>query len=155
MPNQEPDASQPEFHVHYFRRACSEAGLRTTHQRLKIYQALASSEDHPSAQMLFDALRRDLPTISLDTVYRTLTTFEAHGLARRVRATATLARFESSTTRHHHFICTACGVIIDFNWPAFDQNELPACACRLGSVRERSVTLSGICSRCLTERDGQ
>ena len=63
-----------------FEHACRNAGLRLTYQRLEIYGELARSFDHPSVELLHQRLRRKIPTISLDTVYRTLATFAGLGL---------------------------------------------------------------------------
>ena len=59
-----------------FEQACRAAGLKLTHQRLEIYRELAMSSDHPSAESLYKRLKKKLPTISQDTIYRTLSTLE-------------------------------------------------------------------------------
>ena len=51
-----------------------------------------------------------VPTISLDTVYRTVATLADLGLVRRVALTPGPARYDANTTRHHHFVCTRCGL---------------------------------------------
>ena len=89
-----------------FEHACRVAGLRLTHQRLEIYRELALSGDHPSAETLHQRLRKKVPTISLDTVYRTLATFARHGLINKVETTESQAQFEATGIRHHHLICS-------------------------------------------------
>ena len=64
--------------------ACREAGLRLTHQRLEIYSELELACDHPTAEIIHQRIRKKMPTISLDTVYRTLATFARHGLINKV-----------------------------------------------------------------------
>ena len=51
-----------------FESACREAGLRLTHQRLELYRELAKVDDHPTAEMLYQRLRKTMPTISLDNI---------------------------------------------------------------------------------------
>ena len=62
--------------LRHFEQICKDTGLKLTHQRLVIYTELLKSLDHPSAESLYKRLEKTLPTLSLDTVYRTLATFE-------------------------------------------------------------------------------
>ena len=78
-----------------FETACRESGLKVTHQRLEIFRELAAADDHPTAETLYNRLQKVMPTLSLDTVYRTLTTFEEHDLISRVQTTESHARFEA------------------------------------------------------------
>jgi Fur family peroxide stress response transcriptional regulator len=131
-----------------FENACKQAGLKITHQRLEVFRELAGSLDHPSAETLFKRLQKKLPTISLDTVYRTLGTFEQHDLIIRVDTVESQARFEAEMGIHHHIICKKCGKISDFQWDSFDEKELPQDVIQWGSVGKRQATLYGICSVC-------
>jgi Fur family peroxide stress response transcriptional regulator len=131
-----------------FENACKKAGLKITHQRLEVFRELAGSLDHPSAETLYKRLLKKLPTISLDTVYRTLATFEQHELIIRVDTVESQARFEAEMGKHHHIICRKCGKITDFQWDSFDGKELPLEVKEWGSVGKRQATLYGICSEC-------
>lgn len=82
--------------------ACKNAGLRLTHQRLEIYRELVAACDHPSAETLHQRLRKRIPTLSLDTVYRTLATLAEQGLINRVETLESQAHFEATSRRHHH-----------------------------------------------------
>ncbi len=135
-----------------FEQACRKAGLKLTHQRLAVYRELAAATDHPSAEMLHCRLKSSLPTISLDTVYRTLTTLEQYGLVRKVETIESQARYEAEMHGHHHLICSRCKKIIDFHWPDFDEIPLPEGLGDFGRIRNRSVVLSGICRRCLEKK---
>jgi len=132
-----------------FERACRNAGLRLTHQRLEIYRELAAATDHPSAEVLHQRLCRRIPTLSLDTVYRTLATFAQHGLINKVETVESQSRFEAKGMRHHHLICSRCREIIDFQWPAMDETALPEEITPWGRVDTRHVVVYGICSKCL------
>lgn len=131
-----------------FERACRDEGLRVTHQRLEIYLELATAVDHPSAEVLHKRLRLRIPTLSLDTVYRTLATFARHGLINRVETVENQSRYEATGVRHHHLICSRCQEIIDFQWPAMDETALPEEIARWGCIESRNVVY-GICSKCL------
>jgi len=132
-----------------FESACRNAGLRLTHQRLEIYRELAMSTDHPSAEILHQRLRRKIPTISLDTVYRTLTTLAGHGLINKVGTIESQARFEATILRHHHLICSRCKEIIDFQWQFIDTAPLPEEIREWGRIDDKNVVVYGICNKCL------
>lgn len=133
-----------------FENACRKADLKVTHQRLEIYRELVQADDHPSAEMLYKRILERLPTISLDTVYRTLATLEKHGLITRVQTVESQARFEAKTVRHHHAVCSNCGAITDFTWDSFDETPVPAELKGWGKVAKRNAILEGICNACAT-----
>ena len=134
-----------------FEQACKAAGLRLTHQRLEIFQELARASDHPSAETLHKRLLQRMPTISLDTIYRTLYTFERHDLIKRVQTGESQARFEAEMMQHHHLICERCKKVIDFLWQSFDSTSLPEDIRRLGRIKTKNVVLNGICRACLQQ----
>ncbi|MBU1139157.1 MAG: transcriptional repressor [Proteobacteria bacterium] len=131
-----------------FEKACRTADLKVTHQRLEVYRELLQAEDHPSAEMLYKRIIERLPTISLDTVYRTLSTLEKHGLITRVQTVESQARFEATMARHHHAVCSKCGAITDFTWNSFDEVPVPAALNAWGKVAKRNAILEGICNDC-------
>ncbi len=131
-----------------FENACRKADLKVTHQRLEIYRELAEALDHPSAEMLYKRIIKRLPTISLDTVYRTLATLEKHGLITRVQTLENQARFEAEMVRHHHAVCSKCGTITDFSWNTFDEVPAPAELSGWGRIIKRNAILEGICNDC-------
>ncbi|HBI15761.1 MAG TPA: transcriptional repressor [Desulfobulbaceae bacterium] len=131
-----------------FEQACREKGFKMTQQRLEIFRELAAASDHPAAETIHRRLLPKLPTLSLDTVYRTLSTFEHHGLITKVDTTESQARFEAAGEEHHHLICRKCGRITDFYWQRFDETALPPDIDRWGRVSKKNVTLYGICKEC-------
>ncbi|MBC8317138.1 MAG: transcriptional repressor, partial [Desulfobulbaceae bacterium] len=66
------DSKSVQGKLRDFEKACRKANLKITHQRLEIFRELAKALDHPSAESLYKRLQKKLPTLSLDTVYRTL-----------------------------------------------------------------------------------
>ncbi len=131
-----------------FDQACRDAGLKMTHQRMEIFRELAVATDHPSAETLYKRLRSRLATLSLDTVYRTLATFEKHKLISRVETVESQARFEAEMRQHHHVICYRCGEITDFQWDSFDASRLPGEIAGWGSIENKKATLHGVCEKC-------
>jgi Fur family peroxide stress response transcriptional regulator len=128
---------------------CRKAGLKLTHQRLEIYRELASTYDHPSADDVYKRVQERMPTISIDTVYRTLLTFEQFGLATRVHAFDDKARFDTNVSPHQHLACIRCKSIQDFDWEAFDQMKPPDKTKQWGEVESKYAVLKGICKECL------
>lgn len=134
-----------------FKAISQDKGLRLTHQRLEILRELVGAKDHPSAETVFGRVRRRLPTISLDTVYRTLSTFDELGIIMRVPVTGDQGRFDADTSPHHHFVCSHCKSIYDFMWNDFDRLVLPSDSESLGRVDDRRVVVRGVCQTCLSD----
>lgn len=139
----------------HFETTCRVHGLKVTHQRLEIYRGLVQSTEHPSAEALHKMLAERMPTLSLDTVYRTLATFEELGLVKRVETMASQARFEAVIEQHHHFFCDQCGQLVDFHWHSFDSMGLPEALQGIGKIRDKNVVVHGVCKQCLSTQDKQ
>ena len=134
--------------IRTFEEACRRDGLKITHQRLEIFKELLHSHDHPTVERLYMRLQPNLPTISLDTIYRTLTTLEQYGLVSRVQTVESQARFESKMEEHLHLICKKCGKITDIDWQFFDQVDLPSDIENWGCIEQKNITLLGHCKQC-------
>lgn len=145
--NEDPDRTLQQ-QMESFEETCRAADLKLTHQRLEIYRALIRESDHPSAEILHKRLQKAMPTLSLDTVYRTLTTFEQHHLVRKVETVDSQAHFEAQMIQHHHIICDSCKEIMDFHWSVFDASSLPENIRHWGTIKNKNVTIHGICRRC-------
>ena len=134
--------------INHFKKACRDAGLKLTPQRLEIYAELVKASDHPSPETLHRRLIQRIPSLSLDTVYRTLATFDREGLIQKVETIQSQVRFEAIQDSHHHLICRECSEIIDFPWPSFDAARLPKKADSWGLIERKSAVVYGICRKC-------
>jgi len=143
------DQQRPQEQFSRFQAACRRVGLKLTHQRMEVYRELAASTDHPSPETLYQCLIRRIPTLSLDTVYRTLATFARHGLVHKVETGESQARYEAIIERHHHLICRHCLEIIDFRWPSMDEVALPEELGTWGQIENKNVVASGVCAKCM------
>ncbi len=132
-----------------FRRLFAENGLKLTHQRLEVYNELMAALDHPSAETVWRRVRDRVPTISLDTVYRTLAVLREHGLASRIPVDGDMARFDGNVSPHHHVVCECCGRIDDLPLDRFDPGRFQDAVASWGRVRDAQVVIRGICRRCL------
>ena len=64
------------------KQICDAAGIKLTHQRIEIFKELMAANDHPGAELIHQRLQKRLPTIAIDTIYRTLSTFEELGIVK-------------------------------------------------------------------------
>ncbi len=139
---------QIEHRLQNFCEVCRSKGIKATHQRLEIMRALAATDNHPNAESIYEEVRATLPTISLDTVYRTLRMFEEKGIIARVGPIRDTARFDANTSDHHHFVCSKCGKIRDFYSDALDNFSTPPEVRHMGSVEQAYIELRGVCRDC-------
>jgi len=94
--------------------------IKPTYHRLKILDFLSKNlKNHPTVEMIYAELAKEMPTISLTTVYNTLSTFIEKGLVCGVTITGTEVRYDFNTESHHHFLCKKCGQIIDVDVPCY------------------------------------
>ena len=125
------------------------AGLKLTPQRLEILNILMSDVDHPAAEEIYERIKLKMPTISFDTVYRTLALFERYGVVSRVHYLDDKSRYDPNTTHHYHFVCTKCKAIKDFYWSELDELTVPAEVQQWGQINDRYLEIRGICQDCI------
>ncbi len=138
--------------VENFRKVCREHRIKVTPQRLEIYRVALHSKEHPSAEDIYNTVRVKLPTISLDTVYRTLASLERWGLLFKVAVVDDKSRFDANVSPHHHIICTECNSVTDFWWPEFDNLELPVEVDSWGAMKTKAALMTGVCAGCSTKK---
>lgn len=118
---------------------------RYSRQRERIYQAVHASQEHPSAQMVYDLLREELPRLSLGTVYRNLHQMAQEGILQELKGPT--ARFDACLAPHAHIRCTCCGRVMDLS--ALEEPAPVRSAAEAGWQVERySLMLEGICPAC-------
>jgi Fur family transcriptional regulator, peroxide stress response regulator len=138
--------------VERFKAASRAAGLKLTHQRLEIFRELAASLEHPDADGIFRKVRRRVPTVSVDTVYRTLWALVDLGLVSTLGPRRERVRFDANLEHHHHYVCVRCGLAQDFRSDELNALRLPEAVRRLGSVSGTHVEVRGVCGRCAKRR---
>ena len=124
------------------------AGVKLTHQRLEVFREVASSLEHPDAEAVFRAVRKRVPTLSIDTVYRTLWMLGDLGLVTTLGPRRESVRFDANLEHHHHYVCVRCGLARDFVSEDFDALGIPDAVTALGRVVATQVEVRGVCSRC-------
>jgi len=137
-----------EEKVRQFQDRCKEVGLKITPQRMTIYRELMLTDEHPSAEMMYEKVKKTLPNISLDTVNRTLLTFNELGVAFTVEGSGGARRYDGGLHEHQHFRCVKCKRIIDFHHKPFDNIKLPPKISENFTVLRKTVYLEGLCNSC-------
>lgn len=125
-----------------------EAKFRHSKQRERIYEYLCSAKSHPSAEMIYDDLRSEMPNLSLGTVYRNLRMLEEIGKVIRVTAVDGHERYDAICENHAHFVCEKCGCVSDLSVLNEDQ---VAKLCNVDDdsvIHNVRVVIGGICSQC-------
>jgi Fur family ferric uptake transcriptional regulator len=93
---------------------CIDAGLKMTGQRRVILKTLESSADHPSVDSVFERSKAIDPSISIATVYRTLSLLEEMDIIIRREFNESFSRYDTNTEHHHHLIDMETGEVIEF-----------------------------------------
>jgi Fur family peroxide stress response transcriptional regulator len=142
------DKKRREKKVDSFVRQCKALGLNVTPQRLAIYKALVGDETHPSPDAVFRRVRSSSPTISHATVYKTLDTFERHGIISRLTSLHETIRYDPMTSQHHHIICVRCKKVVNLSDEELKAIQIPTQVSRNNKVIGYSVHFSVLCSSC-------
>ena len=123
-------------------------------KRDAILESLRHSKAHPSAEMLFNQLKPQIPDLAMGTVYRNLTLFKQQGLVSSIATVDGVERFDGNTIPHVHFICTDCNAVIDL-----DEMQVPdsltqtAMQCCGGQVDSCQLSFTGRCRECKSGRN--
>src|SRR5262249_2149058 len=123
-------------------------GSSFTRQRAAVFDHLCQVDNHPTAEEVFVAVKRELPKISLATVYKNLEALVACGAASKLTYGDSAARYEIRTDHHYHSRCLKCGLISDIN-PSARERFLKQIKAPGGfKVEDYRVELLGYCKNC-------
>lgn len=123
-------------------------GMRLTRQRLEIIREIAATEEHPDVETIYGMVRRRVPAVSLDTVYRTLSVLHECGAVNRMMVATGSARYDPDISRHHHFVCAKCGAVVNVISSERDAFRSSDCASQVGVVERVEVYFRGTCKSC-------
>lgn len=124
-------------------------GFKVTPQRIAIYNAIYGSMEHPTAEMIYQSLHPDYPTMSLATVYKTMDIFKKIGIVRVLDMGDDSSRYDWDVKVHPHIRCTVCNSVSDL--PGIDMEDIRS---KIEAESEYQVTgqqlsFEGICPHCL------
>lgn len=125
--------------------------VRRTRQREAILEVLRGTTSHPTADWVYQEVRKEMPHVSLGTIYRNLRTLSEHGEIQELAYGSNHSRFDANPQSHYHFICESCGSVIDLDLPPMP--ELEGKVEELGGyqVAGHRLEFYGICPGCSKE----
>jgi len=128
-------------------RQLSTSGFRFTPQRQHVYDVLMGERDHPTAEEVFIRSKREMPDISMATVYNCLDALVKCRLVREVNLDRMARRYCPNMREHHHFYCDECGGAYDIDLSP--DAPKPAVPVPNGFKPTRyEITIRGSCPRC-------
>jgi Fur family ferric uptake transcriptional regulator len=122
--------------------------MRLTSQRQVILEELRKVKSHPTANEVYDMVRKRLPRIGLGTVYRNLDLLAEKGIIRKLEVGGDQKRFDGDTSAHYHIRCVKCNRVDDIFIEQSDKLEQSAASCCDYKILGHHVEFSGICSHC-------
>ena len=130
-----------------------EKATRYSKKREAILEVLRSSDEHPSADWVYQTLRPQFPDLSLGTVYRNLARFKEEGIIVSVGTVNGQERFDAWIEPHTHFICRTCGCVMDL--PELKESALDTE--RIGKdhgvkIDHHELIFYGTCANCNPEQ---
>jgi Fur family peroxide stress response transcriptional regulator len=126
-------------------------GLKVTPQRECIFRILNGNQSHPTAEAVFAVAHRQMPTMSLKTVYQTLNELSDLGELQALDLGTGSTRFDPNIDSHHHLVCTRCGLVRDL-YAELAGLDLPPGKRQGFRVGSAEVVFRGVCAEC--RRDG-
>ena len=121
------------------------SGFRFTPQRQRVYDVLLVKRDHPTAEEVFIRSKREMPEISMATVYNCLDALVQCGMVRQVQLERGATRYCPNMQEHCHYYCDACGEVFDVALPARSPSVPRPKGFR---VDHYEIAVHGICSAC-------
>lgn len=131
-----------------FQEACRRRGIKATQQRLEIFREVAQSREHPDAEAVFRGVQARLPTVSLDTVYRTLKMLTELGFIATLGPRQESLRFDANKEPHHHYVCVKCGKVQDVVDTLLDVESVQRVVRGFGTVQTAQLEVRGLCNTC-------
>jgi Fur family transcriptional regulator, peroxide stress response regulator len=121
---------------------------RATKQREAILEILKNNRTHPTADDIYDRVRKDIPNISKGTVYRNLQVLREDGAISELTLNGTLGRYEEKQPRHYHFRCEKCGRVRDLDEPVNTEIDRRVSARTGLKVSFHYMEFRGLCKDC-------
>lgn len=116
-----------------------------TKQRSTIYHTIVSSEEHLTAEEIFTIVKKQLPSISLGTVYRNLGILAEQGEIRKITTALNKDVFDKTTKPHGHILCPICGRVKDYESAKLNRFFYEEFG---DSLTSYNLTLNMVCDEC-------
>lgn len=143
-------AGEVEDRVQMLQRKLSDSGHRVTPQRIHVLRAMLQTDTHPTAEDIWEQVRRVSPSTALGTIYKTLDTLREMGEVLEIDSHDDSHHYDAvRPTAHPHVVCTRCGRIEDVDVPGLGSLPAQAAAASGFQIAEQRVTFYGLCRECL------
>jgi Fur family peroxide stress response transcriptional regulator len=139
--------SSKRWNLEDVREYLIERGIRVSFYRLKIFEYLINEQTHPTAEEIFEVLKKEIPAISHGTVYNTLKLFLDKKIVQVVNVEKNEARYDANLSWHGHFKCLGCGQIFDVHIENLKLSGLDGF-----EIYEKHLDLKGLCPSCLKSK---
>jgi Fe2+ or Zn2+ uptake regulation protein len=126
----------------------TKCNLRNTNQRKVILEALKKTKNHPTAIEIYDAVRDELPNISLGTVYRNLDVLHECGLIQKIYSGDSQMHFDALVNEHNHIRCIKCGKVRDISVALNVEYNMDNSELDRFEIFGHNIEFFGICSNC-------
>lgn len=123
--------------------------MKYSRQRELIKEYLASTTSHPTADKVYDEIRKAIPNISLGTVYRNLNQLAEAGEILKISCGDSCDHFDGNPLPHYHFICRKCGSVLDLEMESIDFINISANKAFEGSIEGSVTYFYGLCPLCV------
>ena len=127
-------------------------GYKATPQRIAICRFAASSREHPTAGRIYMEVRKQHPTVSLATVYKTIDLLKEHHIIQELAIVDGDKRFDSNTKTHLNLTCVRCGEIRDSDNPVIKDSVEKAAEEARFNITGQNLTLYGVCHQCAAKQ---
>lgn len=125
--------------------------IKYSRQREAIKSFLSSYEGHPTADTIYENLRKDFPHISLGTVYRNLALLEEIGAINKISSNSGADRYDGDISLHNHFTCKKCQSIVNLDMESIDHIKDTAAKNFDGEIEGYTAHFYGLCDKCAGE----
>lgn len=122
--------------------------IKRTKQKEAILRVLRSTSSHPTAAWLYDEVRKEMPNISLATVYRNLRQLRERGEILELDINGTSSRFDARTDDHYHFRCEKCDRVFDIDEPVDKQLDGRVAGKTGFKISYYQLEFRGLCREC-------
>jgi Fe2+ or Zn2+ uptake regulation protein len=122
-----------------------EKGVKPSYLRVRILEYMLKYRNHPTVDMIYQALSPEIPTLSRTSVYNTVKLFLENGIVQKIGIDDQEMRYDADTKVHAHFKCEGCGTIIDL---PVTPGAFPAKLPEGLKINDIQYYLRGLCQKC-------
>ena len=125
-----------------------ENGIKPSYQRMRIMEYLLLKKNHPTVDMIYQELHKEIPTLSKTTVYNTLKQFVDKNVVKILNIEDNETRFDADTSIHGHFKCIKCSEIFDLD---INISKLQIKSIEEYTINNIQLNIKGICKNCMNK----